>query len=145
MTFPFYSLLPQLKSRTSRSKQKLLGWRISICKQRVVGQSSKVCLYARYLMISYVPGCRVGTNSLKDGCNCGPLLWIRLSEGQKAVPVHCKAWGCYQSSCWWQKTMAKNSSTLHTDLIKLDGNCLKMANTTKPGKWYVKLLFYWQD
>jgi len=26
----------------------------------------------------------------------------------------------------------KNSSTLHTDLIKLNGICLKMANTTKP-------------
>jgi len=25
----------------------------------------------------------------------------------------------------------KNSSTLHTGLIKLDGNCLKIANTTK--------------
>ena len=28
----------------------------------------------------------------------------------------------------------KNFATLHTDLIKLDGNYLKMANTTKGGE-----------
>ena len=26
---------------------------------------------------------------------------------QRVVPVQCKAWKCYESSCWWQKMIAK--------------------------------------
>ena len=29
---------------------------------------------------------------------------------QKPVPLQCKAWSCYESSCWWLKKMTKNAS-----------------------------------
>jgi len=45
-------------------------------------------------------------------------MYLYCAQKQKAVPVQCKAWSCYESFCWWNQ-WPKSYSVLCTVSLAL--------------------------